>query len=243
MPTVASTTDECVRVGHVRIPITTAEAWIREYTDAERNMFARNPYAYPAYDDYERETNDPLRITDADLLAPALLNVTPTIRGFYGLQRIRKTLESALANKNLARPLADISDRAQIGEMVKPLYAVLDDDTLKPPGIRATTLSKVLHRKRPDSIVLHDKWVRACYVGDGRPVPRAERRSWADYMTAVTIAIGEDIRDQPAAFVQLSGATQSPGSLTHVRLLDILAWKSQGTDRASKSQAPSGGRR
>jgi hypothetical protein len=89
-------------------------------------------------------------------------------------------------------------------------------------------LSKILHRKAPQSLVLHDRWVWACYVGDSGPVPRARDRSWADYMTAVTTAIGEDIRTQSHAFAQLDAATGARGQLSYVRLLDILAWKSQG---------------
>lgn len=76
--------------------------------------------------------------------------------------------------------------------------------------------------------MLHDRWVRACYVGDGGPVPRADDRSWADYMTAITAAIGHDIRTQRSAFEVLDAATSTPGALTSVRLLDILAWMSQG---------------
>lgn len=219
---------EMIDIGSVQIDLAKAENWVRKYTDAKKNITGKNPYAYPAYDRYEQETNDPMRITDADHLAPTLLNVPPTVRAFYGLQRIRGLLEAALANEDLALPLADIDDPARVTAMVKPLYAILDDPKTKPSGIRATTLSKVLHRKRPESIVLHDKWVRMCYVGDRKPVRRATRRSWADYMVAVTAAMGEDIRRQPVQFARLHAATGAPGTLTHVRLLDIVAWTSQG---------------
>jgi hypothetical protein len=219
---------EKVRVGNVQIAQETAVGWVRDYTDAERNTARPNPYAYPAYDEYERENNDPRRLTDADLLAPVLLNVGLSIRAFYGLQRIRGTLEKGLANEDLRRPLAEIDNPERVAGMVKPLYGVLDNSQTKPWGVKGTTLSKILHRKAPQSLVLHDKWVRACYVGDNGPVPRARDRSWADYMVAVTTAIGEDIRTQPGAFAQLDAATGAAGRLSHVRLLDILAWKSQG---------------
>jgi hypothetical protein len=94
--------------------------------------------------------------------------------------------------------------------------------------VNATTLSKVLHRKRPQSLVLHDKWVNACYVGGDGPVQRVRARSWADYMAEITIAIGSDIRNQREMFKLLDESTRSPEELTHVRLLDILAWRSKG---------------
>ena len=100
--------------------------------------------------------------------------------------------------------------------------------------MKATTLSKVLHRKRPNSIVLHDKWVNACYVGTDGPVARTKNRSWAEYMVAITLAIGHDIRTQQDKFKMLDQAASSPGELTQVRLLDIVAWRSKG---ANASQA------
>ncbi|TDU91371.1 hypothetical protein EV138_4977 [Kribbella voronezhensis] len=220
-------TAEEIHIGKVRIALETAVDWLRDYTDAENNKTRSSPYAYPAYDDYERDNNLPNQLTDADLLAPVLLNVGLSIRAFYGLQRIKPALNEGLASSHLQHPLADLDD-LQIAATVRPLYGVLDDSQNRPRGVKATTLSKILHRKAPQCLVLHDKWVRACYVGDQAPVPRAKKRSWADYMTAITTAIANDIRDQPSEFAQLDAATDTPGRLSQVRLLDILAWKSQG---------------
>jgi hypothetical protein len=228
--------EDHVRIGGVQIHLDTAEQWVRDYTDAAANSTRSAPYAYPAYDEYNSEHNDPHRLTDADLLAPVLLNVGLSIRSFYGLQRLRDRLEDGLANNDLRRPLAEIEDLRCISAMVKPLYGVLDDPGAKPWGVEGTTLSKVLHRKASQSLVLHDRWVRACYVGDDSPVPFARSRTWADYMTAITAAISEDIRTQPAAFARLDAATGKPGRLSHVRLLDILAWKSRGESAASAGE-------
>ncbi|WP_433165086.1 DUF6308 family protein [Kribbella sp. CA-247076] len=217
-----------VRVGRLKIPLQSAVEWVRDYTDADRNAAGPRPYAYPAYDEFDWENNLPARLSDADLLAPVLLNVGLSIRAFYGLRRIRDRLEHGLANPDLRRPLAEIEDQQQISRMVEPLYGLLDDPETKPWGVAGTTLSKILHRKAPHALVLHDRWVRACYVGDGGPVPSARNRSWADYMTAMTAAIGQDIRSQGAAFTQLDAATGRPGQLSHVRLLDLVAWKSKG---------------
>lgn len=225
--TVNAAPSESVRVGQVEVPLDTATGWVREYTDVQRNKSSAAPYAYPAYDCFDGGTEDPDRLTDADLLAPVLLNVEVKVRSYYGLQRVRSRLEEALSQAELAQPLSEI-DEHRIEDLIGPLYAVLDDPDNKPWNVRGTTLSKILHRKRPNSLVLHDRWVRACYVGDSGPVPRARDRSWADYMVAITRAIRTDIQAQTAAFDALDQATTAPGRLTHVRLLDILAWKSHG---------------
>ena len=224
----AANSGDQVRVGHVEVPLATAVEWVRDYTDVERNLSGPAPYAYPAYDTYEATSNDPRRLTDADLLAPVLLNVRLSIRCYYGLQRIREQLEAGLAHPDLAVPLDQVDNPQRVADMVGPLYAVLDDPATRPWGLSGTTLSKVLHRKAPHSLVLHDRWVNACYVSDEGPVSPARRRSWARYMTEVSVAIGNDIRSQQAAFAELDAATGARGRLTHVRLLDIVAWTSQG---------------
>ena len=216
-----------VRVGKVVVPITVARRWVGDYTN-ESNPSADYPYSYPAYDFFDSDRNDPAILTDADLLAPALLNVPPKVRSYYALQRLRPALQDALTNEDLGIPLSQIDDPGRIVAMVKPLYAVLDDSRDKPWGINATTLSKVLHRKRPQSVVLHDRWVRQCYVGKDAPVPASRNRSWSDYMVAITLAIRDDIRSQQAVFESLDEATSSPGQLTHIRLLDVVAWCSKG---------------
>lgn len=227
---------DVVRVGGVVLRLDTACEWVRLYTDEEANRTSVHPYAYPAYDTFQAsESGDPTRLTDADLLAPALLNVTPRIRSYYALQAIRPELEFALMNKDLALPLASITDPERIEAMVAPLYAPLSGPT-KPWNVSATTLSKILHRKRPASVVLHDRWVRACYVGEDRPVPTATTRTWSEYMTAITIAIAEDLRAQPDAFEKLSAATGAPARLTPVRLLDILAWTSKGRSQSDADE-------
>ncbi len=216
--------DDHVRVGGVSISMRVAAAWIHQYTDP-RHIGSTTPYAFPAYDRYQAVDRAPLSLSDADLLAPVLLNVAPSLRAYYALQRVRPRLEAALAHPLLEQPLAGLSE-GEIDEVVGPLYSVLDDPAARPWGVGGTTLSKILHRKRPEPLVLHDQWVRACYVGEGRPVPATRRRTWGDYMTLVSTAIWQDLRTQASIFEQLSQEVR--GELSHVRLLDILAWRSRG---------------
>jgi len=67
-----------VDVGRLRIPTGLAVTWLRDYLDGATNQRSSEPYAYPAYDLFDVEDNDPHRLKDADLLAPILLNVKVT---------------------------------------------------------------------------------------------------------------------------------------------------------------------
>lgn len=231
----SSSTDTIKVGGYQAIPMAKAEVWIAKYTDAETNRLAKHPFAFPAYDQFRAEQNDPLVLDDADLLAPALLNVAISIRSYYALQRQRDRLQQALNAEALLRPLAELSDD-QIGAHIGGLFAILDevvsveDDGDEPmenilPGIGGTKLSKVLHRKRPQSVPLHDKWVFSCYVGDaGHPVPRAKRRTWSVYMTLIAREMASDLREQPDQFEVLQSASKASPPLTDLRLLDVIAW-------------------
>jgi hypothetical protein len=211
-----------VKVGRFDAPLSTAVEWVRRYTDADANRMSAEPYAYPAYDLYDAARNRPSRLEDGDLLAPLLLNVHVSIRSLYALQRHREQLQVCLRPGDLALPLADLDD-ARIRELMGDLYSVLDGSDADLWGVGGTTLSKVLHRKRPSSIPLHDR-VRACYFGDAAPVPHATSRSWGEYMTLVSIAMASDLRGQAAQFSTLQSACGAFPALSDLRLLDILAW-------------------
>jgi len=232
--------DRSVTVGRFKIQLRLACQWVSRYTDATTNLTAADPYAYPAYDRFNAGQNDPAVLLDADLLAPGLLNVPVSIRSFYGLQLVRDELQRLLAPTELASPLAELTDD-RIADLIGPFYALLDDSRTKPWGVSGTTLSKVLHRKRPNSLALHDRWVQACYVGEGA-VPRAETRSWAEYMTLVSQAMAADLRQQPEQFSTLRSASKAEPPLADLRVLDILAWnegqRSSGEDADVDQQSP-----
>lgn len=218
---------DVVRVGRARVPLSLVREWVAAYTDVGKNQSGVSGYAFPAYDRFDGGPGDPARLTDGDLLAPTLLNVKVKIRSFYGLEAVRTTLENALSDEALATPLAEQTED-EVRRTVPALYAVLDGEH-RPWGIKGTKLSKVMHRKRPEAVVLHDRWVQACYLGDGAPVPGARsRRSWGEYMSLLTLAVRADLRDQ--AEVLDSIAQVAPEDITRVRLLDIIAWHAQGRD-------------
>lgn len=224
-----------IKVGGVVVPLNTAKDWVRDYTSTQEPGAAK-PYSYPSYDHYQGggRANE---LSDGDLLAPVLLNVmgNRTIRTFTSLQAIRRSLESALVNVPVGESLESM-DSESASPLLEALYALLDlpDRQAHYPGVRGTTLSKVLHRKRPAFIPLYDKWVDRCYVGSlesGRPVQPDKNRTPASFMSEVAVAIGDDLRNQREAFARLDSATRIPGDLTHLRLLDIIAWTSRGVSR------------
>ncbi len=219
-----------LRIGGLTVPYDQAEKWAVAYLDASSNRSSANPYAYPAYDSYNAAENLPGKITDADLLAPALLNVPISIRTYYGLQECREDLQRRLPPADTPA-LEDATD-TQVHDLVKPLYALLDDPKTRPFGVKSTVLSKILHRKRPDFLVLHDTWVQTAYlmlraapVPDA-PIPRSKDRSWSDYMVAISLAIRDDLRTQRETWTGLRADTTNAGDppITLVRLLDIIAW-------------------
>lgn len=152
-----------------------------------------------------------------------LLNVGISIRSFYDLQSVRGQLEEGLRARDLSQPLAQIPQK-RIADLVGPLYAILGDSTTKPWGIGGTKLSKLLLRKRPSSLALHDKRVRACYVGGDGPIPAAGQRSWSQYMVLIHQAMAEDLQRQAAIFKLLEAHSLAQPPLADLRILDILAW-------------------
>lgn len=232
----ATQNSDTIKLGGLpAISMQKAKEWVEEYTDAAVNTAAANPFAFPAYDQYRAGDNVPGELDDADLLAPTLLNVTISIRSYYALQQQRQHLQHGLAVDALASPLADLNDE-DIETHIGGLFAILDEGEPASRdedesgasllhGIGATKLSKVLHRKRPQSVPLHDMWVRACYVGDnGYPVPRAKNRTWREYMTLMSRAMASDLRKQRAQFQELQAASKASPPLSDLRLLDIIAW-------------------
>lgn len=166
---------DTITVGKVRIGLDVAMDWVAQYTDAEANHVSETPFAFPAYDRYDGDTDQSDKLTDADLLAPTLLNVPVKIRSFYALQTIRPRVEQALGNELPDQDLATLTDDEIVDAIALP-YSVLDDAHIW--GVQETTLSTVLHRKRPRAVMLHDQWVRDRYL-DTEKVPRVRHRSSA----------------------------------------------------------------
>jgi len=200
-----------VDVGKYSVAVQQAEATVRRYVNHEDGV-----YSWPSYDRLDTG-NQPDRLSDGDLLAPVLLNVKPSIRAYQGLVAKRQAIEERLRLLPHDLDLADATDD-QVRD-VASLYEVLD--TSKIPGVQGTTLSKVLHRKRPRLVPLHDAKIRAVYVGPDAPVPFAEDRPWTEYMAVLARAMRDDLRGGTDAWSRMAGLADG---LTPLRALDIMAW-------------------
>lgn len=220
-----------LRIGDREVAIGQAESWLRDYTKGDRTL--KRPYSFPAYDHYQPDS-DPGKLSDADLLAPMLLNVGMSVRAFYDLQKVTDRLEHGLA-AIACDLILETATEGKVQESVAALYGVIDKRGDKPRDVRVTRLSKILHRKRPQFLVLNDRRVRTCYQ-QTIEYPK-KGRPWSQYMVDLSLAIRRDLRSQRTAFDLLATAVQSAGPISRVRLLDVLAWNLGREDEALPSPA------
>jgi hypothetical protein len=187
---------------------------------AQRYLSGQGGYGYPAYDAFDAGAG-PWRLSDGDLLAPALLNVTVRVPAFYALAGARPRLESWLAEVPTDARLADAGpdELSLLGE----LFAIIDDGL---PGTRGTTLAKIMHRKRPAFVPLYDRYVWRCYVGvPDAPVAPANQRTWREFLPLLATAMMEDLHREDAWLADVAKLASGTVPVTTLRTLDILAWQ------------------
>ncbi|MFE2541714.1 DUF6308 family protein [Actinacidiphila glaucinigra] len=223
-------TEDAVRVGAFTVSMDAAERWIGEYFDeaANRDTASRrgrehSPYAYPVYDRYQAGSG-PAELTDADLLAPLLLNAAPSLKAVFNLQQVRNRLEEALAAVPTSLSLTDAVAQGVHRDYLGALFGVLDQQKLH--GVRLTTLAKILHRKRPALIPLYDSKVKACYCGRAakylvRPVgPSAPD---APFYIEIATCIANDLAEHAEQWARL--AARAPADVSLLRVFDVVAWQ------------------
>jgi len=151
-----------LRIGGMRLQREAAFEQARHYLTVGRG------WAYPSYDGYDAaHARGPL--TDADLLAPVLLNVRQmSITTYEQLQNALPRLQELLDLIPERESLADAG--AAEFELLGELFGVVDNSAIR--GARGTVISKILHRKRPGFIPLYDPRVGAVYQGGPEaPIP------------------------------------------------------------------------
>lgn len=213
-------TQDSVRVGALTVGMAAAACWVAEYFDAAANRYGQKPYAFPAYDRLVTRSG-PDELNDGDLLAPSLLNVRLSIRAFYGLQGMRRSLEEGLARTWTGVTLDSAVEDGSVRDRMAYFVGQLDGTPAS--GVHLTTLTEVLHRKRPRFMPLHDRFVAACYLGSSPryPVQPVESRTWVDYWTQMSTAINADLNGQRGQWGHL--ATMAPRDVPRLRLLDVVA--------------------
>ena len=145
-----------------------------------------------------------------------------SIRAFYGLQGMRRSLEEGLARTWTGVTLDAAVEDGSVRDRMAYFVGQLDDTPVS--GVQLTTLTEVLHRKRPRFMPLHDRFVAACYLGSSPryPVQHVESRTWVDYWTQMSTAINADLNGQRGQWGHL--ATMAPRDVPRLRLLDVVAW-------------------
>ena len=203
-----------LRIGGVEIDRAQALVSARGY------LSRRNRFGYPAYDSFGSE-GGPWKVSDADFVAPVLLNAAMNSRTFYALEAIRPHLESWLLHTPLDARLVDAgpADLDRLGD----LFSVLDSDDL-PVDARGSILAKVMHRKRPAFIPLYDRFVDYCYRGvDNAPIPKDRRRTWREFLPLLGRAVIADLDAGSDLFAEVAALARTP-VITPLRALDIVAW-------------------
>ncbi len=207
-------TPQPVRIGGIEVDRELALESARSY------LSRRDRFGYPAYDSFGSE-GGPWRVSDADLVAPVLLNAEMNSRTFYALEGIREHLERWLIGVPLDARLAEAgkAELDQLGE----LFSVLDSDDL-PVKARGSILAKVMHRKRPAFIPLYDRFVDYCYRGvENAPIPVDRTRGWRAFLPLLGQAIIDDLHTGGDFFDEVAALASGP-VITPLRALDIVAW-------------------
>lgn len=218
---------DILTVGGLTVEPARAQTWAREYL-----VESPGRSSYPAYDAYEGSGRNNHELGDADLLAPALLNVSQNpVPTYYALKGLVPALNESLRGIPTGLALQNADDSQLVA--IARLFRVLDDPAPKHVGM--TTLSKVLARKRPGLIPVYDSAVAHCYSGsDSAPVPWQTGRSWEGYAQAWLKAVQHDLCGQLEAWRQLAHiAPPDDVAISPLRALDIVSWRA-GLPEVSK---------
>ena len=201
-----------LRVGGATIGLDEATAWAKTYL-VERPGTS----AYPAYDEYPGTPGE--AVGCQDFLAIALLNVSNNlIPVYYGLEGLLELMNDRLNNPAISGELA-LGSSETLDAIVR-LFGILEEKPTK--HVQLTTLSKVLHRKRPELLPLFDANIRYCYSEcDGAPVPYEKTRSYAGYRRAWLTALQNDLTTQLPHWEEIAAIAPGP-KITPLRALDII---------------------
>ena len=195
-----------LKVGGQAAAFGEAKAWAIEYL-VERSGAS----AYPAYDGYPGSKSD--LVAPQDLLAVALLNVSnKPLKVYYGLESQLELINDRLQSPDLKGSLRDASPATL--EAIADLFGVLEEKPVE--NVKLTTLSKVVHRKRPKLLPLFDAKIRYCYTDcAGAPVPPKKKRSNREYRLAWLETLQRDLESQHEQWEEIAAIAPGPKSLRY----------------------------
>ncbi|MHA7300858.1 DUF6308 family protein [Pseudarthrobacter sp. MDT1-22] len=110
-----------------------------------------------------------------------------------------------------------------IREAIADLFDALEEKRAN--NVKLTTLSKVLHRKRPELLALFDAKISYCYTDyAGAPVPKERKRSKRDYRLRWREEVQNDLDSQHDQWEEIAAIAPGP-KITPLRALDIIGWE------------------
>jgi uncharacterized protein DUF6308 len=188
---------------------------LREYTDPN------GPYAFGTYD----VQGDPDRLEALDCLAPALLGVN--VSGGSVIEMHRQGTSGAVLLGAMRQVLADPQCAttdfvgAALGGRALGLVADAIRTSKDVHGVKAVTVTKILHRKRPNLVPIIDRFVYGFYTGQvlpGSPYDTSVRRFWAD--------LQPELRANTDWLTELASSFTTPDGrpLGLLRAADIVVW-------------------
>ncbi|WP_458781879.1 DUF6308 family protein [Arthrobacter sp. D3-16] len=94
------------------------------------------------------------------------------------------------------------------------------------PYVKLTTLTKVLHRKRPHLLPLFDQNIRRCYVYRGDPPPLAQFKSSEsrEFIKAWVKVVQEDLVKGEETWKDFAKLAPGP-QISSLRAMDIIGWE------------------
>lgn len=190
---------------------TCARAHIEHYTDPNSGR------AFQAYD----LLGDPDHLRPTDLLAPALLDapvrgrdVIEMLKPDGAYHRLFIAMEAVLSDEAaLAAALEDQDFRASSGPWA--LVAAALEASSETRNIKASKVTKILHRKRPSLVPIFDRRVAGAY-GVSAQTP------WLFWPL-----FRDDVLANRDWLVEVAADYQTPDgrTLSHLRAADIIIWE------------------
>lgn len=189
---------------------------------AEETVLAYvSPGAHFAFTTYDVLGDALGPLSPADVLMANLLSlklgwqeVVPLFAEGEGpAQELRKKLDTALSDLAETKPFEDFDSLEELEESVASLSAA-NAASKNVPQWTPTTVSKVLHRRRPHIVPLNDSYVRGFYCVRDTESRLLRRALW------------NDLRENREWMSDLASniRTTDGRTLTLLRLADILIW-------------------
>lgn len=176
--------------------------------------------AFRAYD----ILGDPKRLLPVDFLAPALLNASVAGAHVVEMHRpdgpylcLRDAMQTLLEDEEAATARFEEQElTALTGPWSLVRAALVASDFT--PHVKASKVTKILHRKRPALVPIFDSRVAGFYG----VTPRVPSELWP-LLKAELVAHGDWLRDLAMPY-----RTPDGRELTALRVLDIIVWEHSG---------------